>query len=117
MLLTGKAKQHFETWMKNNQGYIYPDTPLIKVRDDVFLNIEFTPESMQYGMYVEWFDSVGIYVKIQPNKSIVNNYTVEYISDIFTDKKVFDTREVGVYKTRNEAAKAAILKANEIYNG
>jgi hypothetical protein len=102
-LLTGKAKEDFEKWLhKENQ-----------IKFDNFYtvyNIEFfkeLPFSMQYGVIVDWFDSVGIEIHIKP-------IAVGYEFILKYEKKNVDWWVFE--KTRNEARIKAIEKACEIYN-
>ena len=110
MKLTGKCKEDFEKWYLNEY---------LKVKDDD-TNIVFMPKSWtfvfykknpseQYGVYVDFFDSVNYNIGIIPHW--LNNNTVDRF-----DFEVKDCiyREYSV--TRQEAREQAILKANEIYN-
>jgi len=96
MKLTGKCREAFEKWFLDNYGFdkwedVKPD----------FHNID---TSMQYGVYVDFFDSVGIRIMIQGGEGglfyIKINYNCEISRDI----------------PRHEARTKAISKANEIYN-
>lgn len=96
MKLTEKAKIDFEKWIYNN--IIYCNV------DDVynwFLEIPFT---MQFGVYIDWADSIGIYISM-------NSYDKEYWYNIEPNKIDGVTT-----KTRNEAREKAIIKLNELYN-
>ena len=97
MKLEGKAKEDFEKWYSKLTGD-YPNwRELYKL-----------PESMQYGVYVDWFDSVGINILI----------TVEFdFGYIIVEKRYDEIEEVKRwYNTRPEARTKAIEKAVEIYN-
>ena len=59
---------------------------------------------MQYGVYVDFFDSVGIAIAGLPYSLIINDGSIQKY------KKVF-----GGF-ARQEARTEAIKKANEIYN-
>ena len=98
MILTLKAKEDFEKW------YIKKD-----VSDDEFYNIleEWSnlSTSCKTAFYIDFFDSVGIYIT----------------SDYFELNKGFyseilDSNFAIVKPTRQEAFIEAIKKANEIYN-
>jgi hypothetical protein len=108
MTLTGKCKEDFESYLEeldrrdiegvycdyNGTFYCYND-----------YHFSCLPESMQYGVYVDFFDSVGVRV---------------IISVYWEDKEYFqvDTHNFSEYdiNARPEARTAAIEKANEIYN-
>ena len=85
MKLTGKCKEEFEEWLQ-------------------YLTWEQYPISMQYGVYVDFFDSVGIRISM-------NQFNKEYWFDIYPQAE-----DCECLKTRTEARIAAIEKANEIYN-
>ena len=58
MILTGKAKEDFDNWYIN-QNYeldlttdLSPHTPVVGF-DEI-------DDSMKYGVFVDWFDSVGM---------------------------------------------------------
>ena len=103
MELTGKCREDFKKWYTIT--YFKNLTPLsiqehctiLECFDDCF-------ESMQYGVYVDFFDSVGIRISM-------NQFNDEYWFDI--DPQGIDSE---CLKTRPEARMAAIEKANEIYN-
>jgi hypothetical protein len=110
MRLTGKAKEDFEKWYSEN----------VEFKGEVLYLEEFyiLPFSMQYGVLVDWFDSVGVYILIKRLYSIPMENDVWYF--IITNKE-------GVYfnstldkenksETRPQARQKAIEKANEIYN-
>ena len=98
MKLTGKCKEDFENWYRKQtpeMGYWYS-----------ILNFNNLPFSMKYGVYVDFFDSVGLIVEAQ---RCLNGYKY-YVT---STPKYFQAFE---YKTRQEAREKAIEKANEIYN-
>jgi len=99
MKLTKKSKEAFENWLVN---------------DSVLCTMPFAnhwfyeqPSSMQFGVYVDFFDSVGIDIRILENNvsSILN-------TNGFSQDRKYDYSN----ETRQEAREQAILKANEIYN-
>ena len=98
MKLTGKCKEDFEVWCSNNVWAINP----APTNGSVFYEL---PEPMQYGVYIDFFDSLG---------------TVVFISTYWDDKQYFqvDVNNLSEYElnTRPEARTAAITKANEMYN-
>ena len=96
MKLTGKCKEDFEKWYWEN---VY----------DTMIKWDALTFSMQYGVYVDFFDSVGIdvYVASSPNHK----------SYYFSVGKLFKWETVTKQmETRHEARTKAIEKANEIYN-
>tara|TARA_R110000782_G_scaffold141757_2_gene234464 strand:- start:159 stop:488 length:330 start_codon:yes stop_codon:yes gene_type:complete len=106
MKLTGKCKEDFDKWYVHwvrNQRNDYH-----KYVNDVLLS-KFYREvnSMQYGVYLDFFDSVGIYMDITP---IINDAS-ERMYQVYEDENHIISCD-----TRQEARAAAIEKANEIYN-
>lgn len=97
MKLTGKSLEQFEKWYtslyfklgKNNFTHI-----------DCFWSQQ---DSMQYGVLIDFFDSVGIYINIIGN--VFHSYQLYVDSTLITH---FDSRP--------QARTKAIETANEIYN-
>ena len=88
MKLTGKAKEDFEKWYLKE----YRDAWGMEL-----LWFDTTPFSMQYGVYVDFFDFNNIWIQ---NGIIIANNKFYYYGG----------------NTRTEARQKAIEKANEIYN-
>ena len=97
-MLTGKCKEDFEKWFITSQ--------LKGTKIDNFYMQYF---SMQYGVYVDFFDSVGI--ELYGGRWEVETH--KGFSVLIFEEGHYDlVRE----ETRHEARKKAIEKANEIYN-
>ena len=106
MDVTGKCKAEFENWFK---GSVYYLTHSI-------WDFEGLEPSMQYGVYVDFFDSVGIYVDIDSYRWNIEQTVFEWvIQDNNTNPNVYYETEQSC-KTRHEARIKAIEKANEIIN-
>ena len=105
MVLTGKAKVDFEKWYlrtfwktkKGGQAVAIIDKGIIGL-----LRFYLLPESMQFGVYQDFADSVGILVP-----SISNGWECFYVTD---------KGNMQLFKTRPEARTAAILKLDELLN-
>ena len=97
MKLTGKCKEDFEKWY---------DISDIEGTPESVEWFDFYDSSMQYGVYVDFFDSVDLSINITIYKE-GKWYDVD-INDEWVGN--------GHAKTRQEAREQAILKANEIYN-
>lgn len=95
MKLTGQAKEDFEKWYKVE--YDKSNLPYID-------GFNITPLSIRYGVYVDWFDSVGIKIHVIPYNN--GRFFIHVLSDSSGEST----------ETRNEARTKAIEKANEIYN-
>ena len=92
-MLKGKCKKDFERWYENLED---------------FYHLDIMPLNMVYGIYVDFFDSVGIRIYTEENNLNFNVAFSLYDGDIV--KGIFE------FKTRQEARTKAIEKANEIYN-
>lgn len=107
MVLTGKAKEDFETWLYSNdvliKDGIYDDTYLIEVFDELPLNL-------QYASIIEWFDSVGICI----DRDCINiEMVITDFRGINEEQTIIDCDHEETFK---DWWKEAIKKANEIYN-
>ncbi len=102
MNLTGKAKKDFEKWYELNHEAI-----VLRSIDDEFHLEGFyeLPESMQFGVLVDFFDSAGVVMEF-------DNFGDTWVSYINGDP----THPIFYWPTRQEARKQALIKANEIYN-
>lgn len=89
MKLTGKCKEAFLKYCKQTESFM-------ETYEDIYLN----------ALIIEFFDSVGIYITIEPFK----NYQIVYF-DVSINFELHS-----VWKNRHEATNEAIIKANEIYN-
>jgi hypothetical protein len=122
MKLTGKCREDFDKWMSTD--FELDENPItinasyegdmeVYVSD----NFDILPNSMKYGVFVDYFDSVGIYPLVIPT---VNAYwTFKVIKTIPADLIVtppFKNVDASDYSTLLEARTAAIEKSNEIYN-
>ena len=107
MILTGKAKEDFETWLYSNdvliKDGIYDDTYLIEVFDELPLNL-------QYALIIEWFDSVGICI----DRDCINiEMVITYFRGINEEQTIIDCEHEAPFQYWWGEA---IKKANEIYN-
>jgi hypothetical protein len=93
-MLKGKAKEDFEKWFCQQKDLRHG----IDFLEDI-------PFSMQYGVYVDWFDSVGINIDVKTGGK-------GWYYSIFV--KNYESSDN--YYCRNEARTKAIEKACEIYN-
>lgn len=109
MELTGKCKEDFEKWYEQSEYRKY--FQLTGVMSDTPFVFYKVPTSMQFGVYVDFFDSVGIWCDIQP---AYNEIGVEsFIFNIVNGGEIYNDDE---NYQRHEAQTKAIEKANEIYN-
>lgn len=93
MILTEQCKQDFETWYLKTTGFNVEDFS----NECTFYEL---PNAMKYGLFVDFFDGVGIDIN-----SI-------YFGEIY----ILDNMYQDDNNHRGEARIQAIEKANEIYN-
>lgn len=101
MILTGKAERDFEQWLCR------PNDPehLKLMHIDLF----YCKSPLErHSYYVEWLDSVGIFITIYNSK--------RYTGQLFSIE-VNSFAHNGLYESRLAASHASIKLANEIYNG
>tara|TARA_R110000822_G_scaffold41058_5_gene111402 strand:- start:583 stop:903 length:321 start_codon:yes stop_codon:yes gene_type:complete len=105
MKLTGKCEEDFEKWY-----YIEFDNRSLPYLQGFYVS----DLSVQYGVYVDFFDSLGIYLSV--DRLFFDGY--EWFCCVVN--KLFINTDNGLpinhLKTRQEARTASIEKANEIYN-
>ncbi len=102
MELTGKCKEEFEKWFKEEH---------VKWMSSTHYFYNALSSSMQYGVYVDFFDSVGIDIEIWIECSYKPKYTLDFYAVLINDEP-----RTGSFSTRHEARTAAIEKANELFN-
>ena len=109
--LTGKAKEAFEGWVHDN---LLMDLFCIKEYTEDGINykevdIHHLPETMQWGVLVDFFESVGVYVGVKWNVVIERFNTTVWVD-------LNEHWEVNSLVERSEARRAAIEKATQIFN-
>ena len=110
-MLTGKCKEDFEKWYPTRQNNSFEHTGMAIV-DYFYGECERTTDfSMQYGVYVDFFDSVGINVSLKLCGYLKYDYSIKD-----SESQILLFTEYDWSQTRPEARQKAILKANEIYN-
>lgn len=92
MILTGKAKEDFNKWFRENKRY---------------LRKSYLDDTCDNALIIEWLDSVGIfYTIIHTRLCGTFRYGLDYLSGI----------DWGYAEDRHEATTEAIKQANIIYN-
>jgi len=103
MELTGKCKVDFEKWYELNiSEFIFPLTTIEYSGDG--LGFKDLSTKMKYGVYVDFFDSVGRYISL-------NQYDESFWFDI--EPAGFDSN---YFDSRQEARISAIKESNKIHN-
>ena len=109
-MLDGKCKEAFEnTW---GIGFTDNQSDL-----DGFKLIDFykLPFSMQWGVYLEFFDSVGIVISV--SDYIVKDVHINWTFNVaMFNNDVCRQRPYGHPDSRQQAQTESIKKANEIFN-
>ena len=110
MKLTGKCKEDFIEFLLNTDCKYSINIEEGQLVSEAFFEC---PLSMQYGVLIDFFDSVGIRIVIDMDfENEVYNKFVLYI-----EYKKYSFCNYGMnFKTRQEARTAAVKMANEIYN-
>jgi hypothetical protein len=120
MELTGKCKVDFKKWFNANKisDLIIGNVSHYYGEEDVYFYdvFDYLPPSAKYGVYVDFFDSVGVEIYYKAFKMytmkkkefyfIIIDCNCMHLNNYLEDRKY----------TRPEARTAAIEKANEIYN-
>ena len=122
-MLTGKCREDFEKWLYNTEEIpVFEYQLSIDVQcggyydaRDCFKEL---PLSMQFGVYVDFFESKGIVVDIDP---MLNHDEEKYTEIVCFLTNIIELGktpkfETDSYDTIEEAREQAILKANSIYN-
>ena len=106
MELTGKCREEFEKWYFKDFEF---NEEINDFDRRITLSIFYTEKnSMQYGVYVDFFDSVELFIQIE-----TRIFDKEHPCYIYS-KTVYN--RVGCFNTRQEARTEAIKKADELRN-
>jgi len=120
-LLKGKALEHFEKWYLN---WIFKEKTYLSLRfsdEQILENWKSLHSSEQYGVLVDFFDSVGVVVTIgnwiEYKVGFFYWFNINDKSDkcLISDYDCINLKHAR-YKTLQEARKQAIKKAVEILN-
>lgn len=95
MILTSRAKFDFLKHCKQDESFM-------NMYDDIFL----------HALMISWFDSVGIFIHVNP---ITFDHATEFKASVNGEECSFGYGDY-YFKSRPKAIKAAIEKANNIYN-
>jgi hypothetical protein len=122
MKLTEKCKEEFEKWfvvvfLKHSLNYYESTDKTTKEYVRIDLKTFYTKnKSMQYGVFVDFFGSVGIYIQLMPYFHSVKEVVLWFFT--FKDERCvhLNSHLENKAKTRPEARTKAIEKANELFN-
>jgi len=111
MKLTGKCEQEFEKWYCE----VYkPSSKLTDINWYYFYvkdNFEVMTPSEKWGVYVDFFDNVGIIIELDCGNLRHSDEERVYFQSGIRGHKFSDVKD-----TRPEARTAAVEKADEIFN-
>ena len=125
MKLTGKCKEEFEKWFTDSDNHKGFDAEQIALDRKYRLNLFYQLyPSMQYGVLVDYFDSVGVQIGIEFfDNSRATGFDYQILTEgdrDYDDENCMDSAKVyssnDYIGSRPKARTAAIEKANEIYN-
>lgn len=113
-MLTGKARSLFAEWLTAKNESEWGGT-----FKGFYCALS---ESMQWGVYEEWADSLGFYFFIEPHLGgggvafycQIRWRNADFIDQFWEDR--WDDGSVRYYNSRQEARKAAIERLNELIN-
>ena len=126
-MITGENKKEFEKWLILSEiagkmvfGFNVQSSDFDNAVKSMWDKLPF---EMQIGVYLAYYDSLGIYITMIPNwKKGIRTFRVGYHyefggvidSEFLRPEK--DSPFFNEYSTRNEAYKEAFKKADEIVN-
>lgn len=112
-MLTDKARTDFVEYHYNQVNFAEESH-----EDHWKLFLDTTEEIHQQASVIDWLDSVDVFTEV----TICHSYSDYHNEELFrgsicSQKYKCWWDDERVYNTREEASKAAIEKANELYNG
>lgn len=113
MILTGKSLNIFEEYLKAFLKEHVAFTDEVVQQEDIDFFYKY-PESMQWGVYQDWADSLGYSIEINAPTPWGEDDLDEYSCCI--NERHGAWSYVGHFETRQEARNAAIETLNQIIN-
>jgi hypothetical protein len=113
MNLTGKCKEEFEDWLGSQTINTGSDIHKWYV---TWVKFHIISDSAKYGVYVDYFDSVGIHIKLTPYFDSVTKIVLWFFT--LKDKRCvhLNSHLENKANTRPEARTKAIEKADKLRN-
>jgi len=115
--MTGKNKEQFEKWFeerfKRDTGIKLPSRILSS--NSVLDTLDLYDFSMQWGVYLEYYDSLGVRIEVltYPIHNTESGFYFDWIIHLSNENECGTNEE---YYSRKEAQEAALKKADEIIN-
>ena len=118
MRLTGNTETEFENRLLLNREYKYILGVFSVNIDGFWCAFQKLPNSMKFGVFVDFFDSVEIYISIESVFDRMLGYNRGFQVQIYQDGKQPITifKDNDAFYIRSEARTAAIEKACQIRN-
>jgi hypothetical protein len=116
MNLTGKCKEDFEKWAIDN-NILDMSLGILVVRNGVVLTSFYKySNSMQYGVYVDFFDENDLKIEMQVHvePTMQGSFFKKFKVVILNKGRFVNVSNASFIRSRMRTA--AIEKANEIYN-
>ena len=122
MELTGKCKEEFEKWYVITY---FKDSIPLSIQEHCAILESFSNcfKSMRYGVLVDYFDSVGLFIGLDSWRTCGNKketffwYNIRDVNQESLIKETYkDSMLTAKNKERGEARYIAIEKANELRN-
>jgi hypothetical protein len=117
MILTGKCLQDFSIWYLHKEEY--SNYQIIEpYQEEVNIGLYFyeMPKSMQYGVYVDFFDSVGFELLVERSVDDDLNFINAFDWVVLNIENGNNYGGGEISDTREDARHEAVKLANEIYN-
>ena len=105
--LTGKVREAFKKWFDE---YSQKHHQKEWLDNDLYLDEVYLPDELMNALIIEWLDSVGIYVSVEPSIPIGWEKP-----DCFIFRVCTDTNRLK-FPTRQQATERAIERAVELFN-
>ncbi len=114
MELTEKCKEDFLEFVYYNEDCLsVNETNKKEIQDEASAYLSNLDERFRNTLIIEWLDSVGIYISIEPYKNLFDNGNLYFCFKIIDYPYISKNN---VYQSRQEATTEAIIKVNQIYN-
>ena len=98
MKLTKRVKEEFEKWYISSDGYKIKGWENMDWRKYPYPVFDRMDDSMQYGVYVDYFDSVSVYIEDMRDDENGYFYSIFYKGSVYEE----------AFKTRPQAREKAI---------
>ncbi len=105
----GRFEKDFEAWLVKNEICV-----IIFSDGEYTVLFDHNPLSMQWGVYVDFFDENGIYITDGSGRFTLSDRYYYWALEVHGERGQMEDNTTS--KNRQEARKTALEKAIEIYN-